>query len=178
MRARLAAVGAADRAAWEQIRALLLQMVGESMFEIWLKRLELIAVEGNGSLVVSAPEATVGWVRSRFGRVLDDAAQRAGRRLRIAEEVERKAAASLMPMTAVPPGGAPDVSSAGDASGGHASSDAAGGPVDLSAGVPSDRSGAFRVDQSPGSPAYARAYRSAYPSSYTHAYNHQKEVSQ
>jgi hypothetical protein len=28
--ARLAAVGAADRAAWEQIRALLLQMVGET----------------------------------------------------------------------------------------------------------------------------------------------------
>ena len=179
VRARLAAVGAADRGAWEQIRALLLQIGGESMFEIWLDGFELIAVEGNGSLVVSAPEARVGWVRSRFGRVLDDAAQRVGRGLRIAEEVERKAAESLMPMTAVPPGGAPDVSSAGAGSGGHLSSDAcaAGELVDLSAGVPGDRSCAFRVDQSAGRPANVWAYRSAYPSSYADVYNHEKEVS-
>ena len=100
MRERLRAAGEADLAAWEQMRALLREAVGESTFEIWLAPLELIAVDLEGTLVVSAPAETVGWVARRFGRVLDGAAQRAGRRLRIADEVERKAAESLDPAAA------------------------------------------------------------------------------
>ena len=72
--------GEEDLAAWERVRALLREAVGESTFEIWLARLELIAVDLEGTLIVSAPAETVGWVARRFGRVLDGAARRAGRR--------------------------------------------------------------------------------------------------
>jgi hypothetical protein len=106
-------VGAADRGAWEQVRGLSLEAIGESTFEIWLQPLELIAVHRDGTLIVSAPEATVSWVRDRFGRLLDRAAERAGRRLRLADTVEGKAAATLIPMSAAPASGAPVVSPAG-----------------------------------------------------------------
>ena len=71
MRERLRAAGEADLAAWEQVRAFLREAVGESTFEIWLASLELIAVDLEGTLVVSAPAETVGWVARRFGRILD-----------------------------------------------------------------------------------------------------------
>jgi hypothetical protein len=77
------------------VRASLLQAVGESTFEIWLAPLELIALDPEGALVVSAPRETVGWVARRFGRILDGAAERGGRRLRVADELERQAAESL-----------------------------------------------------------------------------------
>lgn len=94
VRKRLAAGNGAERAAWSEVRAFLLNTVGESQFEIWLAPLELIAVDGE-TLVVAAPQATVSWVRSRFGRLLDAAAQRVGRPLRLAGEVERAAVAQL-----------------------------------------------------------------------------------
>ena len=74
VRARLRAAGEADRAAWEQIRAVLLDAVGESQFGIWLAPLELLAVDLEGTLVVSAPRETRSWVTDRFGRLLDSAA--------------------------------------------------------------------------------------------------------
>jgi DnaA N-terminal domain len=92
VRARLAAGSEADRTAWEQVRMPLLQTVGESTFEIWLERLELIAVDDRGTLIVSAPDATVSWIRQRFGRLLNRAAEAVGRPLRMADEVELKAA--------------------------------------------------------------------------------------
>jgi hypothetical protein len=173
------AAGTADRATWEQVRALLLHTVGESTFEIWLERLELIAVDHDGTLIISAPAASVGWVRQRFGRMIDDAAQHAGRPLRIADEAERNAAETLKPPTAARQCAAPVLSSAGAGSGRGVSSNAwrAGEPIDVSAGVSVDRSGDSRADQSPGRPAYARADMSAYPCSYTAVYNHQKEMS-
>lgn len=94
IRERLVAGNEADRSAWSETRAFLLDAVGESQFEIWLAPLELIAIDGE-TLIVAAPAATASWVRSRFGRLLDAAAQRAGRALRIADEVERAAAAQL-----------------------------------------------------------------------------------
>ena len=54
VRARLRAAGGADRAGWEQIRAVLLDAVGESTFEIWLTPVELLAVDLDGELVVTA----------------------------------------------------------------------------------------------------------------------------
>jgi hypothetical protein len=65
----------------------LLDAVGDSAFEIWLAPLELIAIAVDGALIVSAPRETVGWVARRFGRLLDSTAERAGRRLRIADEL-------------------------------------------------------------------------------------------
>ena len=153
VRARLRAAGVADRAAWQQVRAVLLDAVGESTFELWLARLELLAVDLNGVLVVSAPRELVRWVAGRFGRFLDSAADRAGRRLRVAGELERQAAEVLSPTSAGPSAG---VSTGGS---GQASCGAA---ADVSS---SGGSGDRPVDGS------------AYSSAYTDVYNRLKEVS-
>jgi hypothetical protein len=151
VRARLRAAGGADRAAWDQIRAVLLDVVGESTFEIWLAPLELIGVDVDGALVVSAPRETVGWVARRFGRILDSAAEQAGCRLRIADELERRAAEALSPASAP-------------------------GPADVSARRSVERPGGFRADASAGQPGDTAADGSVYPASYTDVYN-QLEVS-
>jgi chromosomal replication initiation ATPase DnaA len=169
VRAGLAAGGETDRAAWEQVRALLLQTVGESTFEIWLDPLELIAVDGRGTLLVSAPDATVSWIRERFGRLLHRAAQGVGRPLRIADEVERRAAETLVSM-ASPVGGAPAVSSARAGSSGDLSSD----PRPTPGG---DRSSGSLADASADTEEHARACRSTHPPSYTEVHNQAKEAS-
>ena len=91
VRAQLVALRPADRGVWDQIRALLIEAVGESMFEIWLSQLELLAVDRDGRLMVGTPEATRGWVCTRFGRLLERCADRAGRRIRFADEREQAA---------------------------------------------------------------------------------------
>ena len=83
--------GLADRNHWEQIRGRLRELVGDSMFEIWLEPLELIAIDPGGALVICAPPATLSWLRHRFGRVIARCAADASRRLRFAEEPERQA---------------------------------------------------------------------------------------
>jgi len=95
IRARLRAAGKEDRAAWQQARRLLLGAVGESTFEIWLEPLELVAIDRDALLVVSAPAATASWVRERFRRLIAKCAGRLGRELRIADEAERTAAEGL-----------------------------------------------------------------------------------
>ena len=140
------------------------------------RALELIAVDVEGTLIVSAPAQTVGWVARRFGRVLDGAAQRAGRRLRVADEVERKAAESLAP--AAGPRrecGAGRLAPLRRGSPAHVGSERC--PADarlaMSAGSPSDGPGGRRDDQS----TDERTYTSAYPSSYTDVYTQTREVS-
>jgi len=81
----------ADRSDWERIRARLRDTVGESTFEIWLDSLELIAVDTTRALLIAAPPATCSWVRSRYGRLLSQCAEREGRELRLADEPERRA---------------------------------------------------------------------------------------
>jgi hypothetical protein len=85
----LPAVG--DHKDWERIRALLLEAVGESQFEVWFEPLELIAIDASGALVVSVPAAECSWVRSRFGRLLRRCSQQTSRELRLAGEPERLA---------------------------------------------------------------------------------------
>jgi hypothetical protein len=150
VRARLRASGEADRAAWEQIRAVLLAAVGESTFEIWLAPLELIAVDLQGTLVITAPPETVGWVARRFGRILDSAAHQVGRQLRVADELERNAAESLSPTTAAAPG-------------------------EVSAPGSGEQSHRFAPDVSSGGSGDTPADASAYPSTYTDVYNQFKE---
>jgi hypothetical protein len=81
----------ADRSDWGRIRARLCEAVGESMFEIWLEPLELIAVDTTGALLIAAPPATCTWVRTRYGRLLSQCAEREERELRLADESERRA---------------------------------------------------------------------------------------
>jgi hypothetical protein len=78
----------ADLVDWDQIRQRLLEMFGESTFELWLAALELVAVDSKRTLVVAAPTGIRAWVRTRFARQLSACANRCGRLLRHAEEPE------------------------------------------------------------------------------------------
>jgi hypothetical protein len=80
---------AADRGAWQRIRELLEETVGESTFAIWLDPLELIAVDGDCRLVLAVPSATAEWTVKRFGRLVANCSARVGRELRLADEPER-----------------------------------------------------------------------------------------
>ena len=82
---------AADRGAWQGIRELLEETVGESTFAIWLEPVELIAVDGERRLVLALPSATAAWTATRFGRLLANCSARVGRELRLADEPERVA---------------------------------------------------------------------------------------
>ena len=169
------AAGTEDLAASDCVRGLLRDAVGESTFAIWLAPLSLIAVDLEGALVVSAPPETVGWVARRFGRVLDAAAQRAGRGLRLADEVERKAAETLAPPAAAAANAVPPGLSADARSGGRMSSEPC--PADprpaMSVGSLSDGLSGRATGRSVGGPGYG----SVYPCSYTVVYTRSREVS-
>jgi hypothetical protein len=83
--------GLADRNDWNQIRSGLRELVGDSMFAIWLEPLELIAIDPGGALVIDAPPATFSWLKRRYGRVIARCVEGASRRFRFAEEPERQA---------------------------------------------------------------------------------------
>jgi hypothetical protein len=80
---------------------LLLEAVGEGTFEIWLSRLELIAVDATGVMVVTGPPETLNWIRDRFARLIARCAEPVGRAVRIADERERAAMATAIPAVAV-----------------------------------------------------------------------------
>ena len=183
---RLAAAGTADRAVWEQVRALLLETAGESTFEIWLAGLELIAVDRDGRLVIGTPEATRGWVQTRFGRLLERCAAQADRAVRFAAEHERLAL-EQRPGDAPPP--APHrnegCSQLTDAPTGlttqrmalispaRASCTSADRSASGSLGSAPDKSDDWQAGRASGGPPY----RSAYGPSYTRVYTARREVS-
>jgi hypothetical protein len=143
------------------------------MFEIWLGPLELVAVDLEDILVVAAPPETAGWVTRRFGRVLDGAAQRAGRSVRVADALERKAAEPLVgavvAASTAAPGGSTGAASDGQVGSRlHAADPLRTVPMGSRPDVPPGD----RDHQSTGMPTY----RSAYPSSYTHVYTQTKEA--
>ena len=55
---------------WSTIREQLRRAVDESAWDLWLSTLEPRSLE-EGTLVVEAPEQSRGWVRDRYGRLLD-----------------------------------------------------------------------------------------------------------
>jgi hypothetical protein len=77
-----------DRRDWEKAQAELRGNVGESVFEVWLGKVQLAAVDPGGCLVLLASEGTRAWVRSRFARVFDRAGAAVGRRLRLSDDRE------------------------------------------------------------------------------------------
>ena len=161
VRSHLRAAGTDDRADWEQIRELLLDAVGESTFAIWLDPLQLVAVDADGTLVLAVPEPLGGWVRTRFARVLESAADRTGRAVRFATEVERRALTPPPPALATPgQPGAP-----------------AGSPAHQSPTQRVSPRGSRSVSRHPDRSSDGRAHTSAYPSSYTDVYTQTKEVS-
>ena len=82
---------AGDRRDWQRICELLEERVGESTFAIWLKPIELIAIDRDRFFVLAAPATTTAWTSKRFGSVLEACALRIGREVRFAEEPERHA---------------------------------------------------------------------------------------
>ncbi len=54
---------------WSQITKELSATVEESIFRIWIEPLKACAMDGD-TLVVEAPSQTYGWIKERFGRVL------------------------------------------------------------------------------------------------------------
>ena len=182
VRAGLVAAQPADRDAWEQVRRVLLQEAGESTFEIWLERLELISVDRDGSLVIDTPpDATRSWVPKRFGRLLERCAARVGRAVRFAQEHERLAVelrASDPPPRATGdeadseayaatkalttrPAASPASARAGRASAGRSPGSSSDGPA--------DGSDAWQVARSCGLPCYR--------SPHTQVYDQQRGVS-
>ena len=160
VRSELRAVGMEDRAAWEQIRQLLVAAVGGSTFAIWLDPLQLVAVDPDRTLVVAAPEQIGGWVRARFARVLESAAHGAGRTLRFANEVEHRA------FSPAPAAGTRSELAAPAESLAHQ-------PPIQSVSPQAGGSLSRQSDES----SHGRAYTSAYPSSYTDVYTQAMEVS-
>jgi hypothetical protein len=183
---RLAAAESGDRAAWEQMRRLLLQAVGETTFEIWLARLELIAVDRDGSLVIGTSEATRGWVRTRFGRLLERCAAQTGCVVRFGAEHERLALMLRpdVPLVSTPPraddAGQAETDAPTTATTPHQTPSSpprhnrtsadmrAHGSLDLAP----DMSGDWQA-RSSGEPSYTPACESSYP----HAYIARREVS-
>ena len=161
VRSHLRAAGTEDRAAWEQIRELLLEAVGESIFHIWLRPLQLLAIDPDGTLVVAVPDLIGGWVRPRFARVLVSAADRAGRAVRFADGAERRAFAPPSPAAGTRSQSPAPAGSLAHQSPTQCVSPRGAGPVSRHTDCSSD----------------GRAYTSAYPSSYTDVYSQTKEVS-
>jgi chromosomal replication initiator protein len=58
---------------WSQVRAELSETVEEPVYRIWLEPLRAVCLTG-GDLTIEAPTQTCGWVRERFGRVLQTCA--------------------------------------------------------------------------------------------------------
>jgi hypothetical protein len=99
-RSELLKATGADRSDWQQIRAELHRIVGESTFEIWLAQLELLAIDPTGCLLLSAPPATRAWVADRFGRVFERTGQAVNRELRLATDRELQLHQALNSTTA------------------------------------------------------------------------------
>ena len=102
VRSNLQAPAATDRRDWATARELLRERVGQSTFEIWLEPVDVIAVDKDSALVLSAPTETVGWIRGRFGRQLAACATEVGRQLRFAHAAEIAAVAVVHADSATP----------------------------------------------------------------------------
>ena len=91
VRRTLGTPGAADLATWARIRRSLLELVGESTFAIWLDGIEVIAIDADAALVLDIPQATRGWVTTRFGRAIEGCAKQTGCTVRFANDVQAAA---------------------------------------------------------------------------------------
>jgi chromosomal replication initiator protein len=65
----IAAVSAELDHIWSQVRAELSATIDEPVYRIWLEPLRAVEITSD-SLILEAPAQTYGWIRERFGRVL------------------------------------------------------------------------------------------------------------
>ena len=81
--------------AWHRFRTDLRRAVAESTWHIWLERVSFRELDGT-TIVLDAPDDVRAWLEGRFGRLLTACAESAlgpGARVRVATEIERRAAA-------------------------------------------------------------------------------------
>ena len=91
VRRTLGTPAAADLATWARIRRSLLELVGESTFASWLDGIDVIAIDADAALVLDIPQATRGWVTTRFGRAIEGCAKQTGCTVRFADDVQAAA---------------------------------------------------------------------------------------
>ena len=88
---------AQDLTVWRKIRSQLQRLVGEDTFAIWLKPIELVAIDSAERLVLAGPAPTAEWTNKRFSRVIATSASEVGRDIRFANEAERHAFGACAP---------------------------------------------------------------------------------
>lgn len=93
---------------WTEVRATLRRQLGDSRFENWIAKLELVA-EVNGEILISAPgELERDRVRSNFGHLIQQAWKQSDPRRRVVsiearERIEPEVLALAQPLAAEPP---------------------------------------------------------------------------
>ncbi len=95
--AGLSEPGVADLRDWDVVGRRLAALVGRRVFNVWFRGLWLAAVDHHGALVGVSVEEERAWIVDRFAvaLALADAAQHAGRVVRIAEPAQARAIATL-----------------------------------------------------------------------------------
>jgi DnaA N-terminal domain len=91
VRRALGIPGPSDFADWARIREVLAQTVSEDTFAVWIEPVKLIAIDQHGALVLDAPPDLRSWLSGRFARLVERAAESAGRATRIADVAQSAA---------------------------------------------------------------------------------------
>ena len=91
VRRALGIPGPSDFADWARIREVLAETVSEDTFAVWIEPVKLIAIDQHGALVLDAPPDLRSWLSGRFARLVERAAESAGRATRIADVAQSAA---------------------------------------------------------------------------------------
>jgi hypothetical protein len=91
VRRALGIPGPSDVADWARIREVLAETVSEDTFAVWIEPVKLIAIDQHGALVLDAPPDLRSWLSGRFARLVERAAESAGRATRIADVAQSAA---------------------------------------------------------------------------------------
>ena len=98
-----------DLADWQQVRSELQHSVSESVFELWLEPVELVAADSAGCLLLACPSDTRSWVAERFGHLLERAGRSVSRQLKVATDREVQLLAALAGAATFEPAASPRV---------------------------------------------------------------------
>jgi hypothetical protein len=98
-----------DLADWQQVRSELQHSVSDSVFELWLDPVELVAADSAGCLLLACPSDTRSWVAERFGHLLERLGRSVNRQLKVATDREMRLLAALADETSFEPAASPRV---------------------------------------------------------------------
>jgi hypothetical protein len=98
-----------DLADWQQVRSELQRSVSDSVFELWLDPVELVAADSAGCLLLACPSDTRSWVAERFGHLLERLGRSVNRQLKVATDREMQLLAALAGAATFEPAASPRV---------------------------------------------------------------------